>query len=157
LKRLLAAVAILPIACTKPSETATVADASISHDPVIASSSAPGISEPPLAAIVSASASAWTTTSAPSKRQTCEALQSKVGALIAGGRACTSTADCAIVQTGCGLDGQCGTPIAKTRKPDVEKTSALFFGKNCLDVLPPQACATCPMPPVPKCVNGQCN
>jgi hypothetical protein len=58
--------------------------------------------------------------------------------------------------TGCGLDGQCGAPITKTRKPDVEKTSQLFFSKNCLDVLPPQPCATCAMPSTPKCVNGQC-
>jgi hypothetical protein len=77
--------------------------------------------------------------------------------MLATGGACTTAADCDVVQTGCGLAGMCGEVVAKTRKPDVKKTSDLFYAKNCLDVLPPQPCATCPMPPTPKCVNGQCN
>lgn len=155
MKKVLAAIAILPLACTKPSETPPQSDASIARDPIVPASSFTAGMSPPMSAVTSASASA-SSTAVPSRRQACEALQQKVATLL-GNRACATTADCDNVMTGCGLDGQCGAPIAKTRKPDVEKTSALFYSKNCLDVLAPQACATCPMPPTPKCVNGQCN
>jgi len=164
LKRLalLAVIAVAPVVCLyacKTSETPSPADASVARDPVVAaSSSSAGISAPPTPVTVAASASASSSSSAtPSKKQLCEALQQKVTSLLATGRGCVTTADCDNVMTGCGLDGQCGAPIAKGRKPAVEKTSQLFFSKSCLDVLPPQPCATCAMPAPPKCVNGQCN
>jgi len=144
--------------CTKPSETPANVDASITADPAVtASSSSAGMEAPPVAAIVSASASSSTSASAPSKRLACEALQRKVTTLFATGRACTTSADCTNLMTTVGLDGQCGAPISKTSMPDVQKVKAEFQAKRCLDVLPPQPTATCPIPPTPTCVNGQCN
>jgi len=56
-----------------------------------------------------------------------------------------------------GLDGQCGLPISKATMPDVKNVVADFRARHCLDYLPPQPTATCPIPATPTCVNGQCN
>jgi hypothetical protein len=142
LKRLLAAVAILPLACTKPSETPTQSeDASISRDPITPASSA------------SASASP----AAPFSKQQCEALQQKVQTLFTTGRSCKASTECTYLWTTVGLPGQCGLPISNATMPEVKKIVAEFQARRCLDVLPPQPTASCPVPPTPACVNGQCN